>query len=137
MCNHNLIAGSKLKAEEITGFNPLAKSNTVIDGKEEVKMSQENIGGLDKLYPCGPKCVVNGKEIPMFVACTKKGSVTSKLLAQMLQAIDKSGAYDNDEELVLLLYGHGSRFQKPFLKYILEEKPRWKVINGVPYGTHI
>ncbi len=35
----------------------------------------------------------------------------------------------------LLLDGHGSRFEPPFLEYITNEANKWKVYIGVPYGT--
>jgi len=35
----------------------------------------------------------------------------------------------------LLLDGHGSRFELPFLEYINNEAHKWKVCIGVPYGT--
>ena len=73
-----------------------------------IRMMPENIGGLDKLYPCGPVCTVNGKECKTFVGCTPKGGITSKLLVEMLKQIDRSGMYKKDDELVLLLDGHGT-----------------------------
>jgi hypothetical protein len=35
----------------------------------------------------------------------------------------------------LLLDGHGSRLELPFLKYINNLLPEWVVCIGVPYGT--
>jgi len=37
----------------------------------------------------------------------------------------------------LLLDGHGSRFELPFLNYIRSEETKWKVCIGVPYGTNL
>ena len=37
--------------------------------------------------------------------------------------------------LFLLLDGHGSRLQLPFLQYINTPKDHWVVCIGVPYGT--
>jgi hypothetical protein len=37
----------------------------------------------------------------------------------------------------LLLDGHGSRFQLPFLDYITAEETKWTVCIGVPYGMHV
>jgi hypothetical protein len=35
----------------------------------------------------------------------------------------------------LLLDGHGSRFQLPFMRYIEDNEHKWKVCIGVPNGT--
>ena len=35
----------------------------------------------------------------------------------------------------LLLDGHGSRLEYPFLQYINKEEDYWVVCLGVPYGT--
>ena len=37
----------------------------------------------------------------------------------------------------LLLDGHGSRFELPFLEYINNDEYKWRVCIGVPYGTNI
>ncbi len=46
---------------------------------------QENSHGLDKYYPFGPACVVNGKKIETFVTCSKTGTVTSEILRGALK----------------------------------------------------
>jgi hypothetical protein len=38
---------------------------------------------------------------------------------------------------VLLLDGHGSRFDIDFLDYIAKKETEWCVLIGVPYGTHL
>ena len=125
-----IIAAMKLSAVDITGFNPLAEGG-------EVVMNEETMGGMDKLFPCGPVCELNGKNVSTYVSCTENGSITSELLADMLQKIDDSGVYAPDKEKVLLMDGHNSRFQLPFVEYTVETNPTWKPIFGVPYGTHI
>jgi hypothetical protein len=55
------------------------------------------------------------------VCFTNNGSITSSLIAAMLNIIDDIGvALCNEllQDLFLLLDGHGSRFDLPFLEYI-------------------
>jgi hypothetical protein len=37
----------------------------------------------------------------------------------------------------LLLDGHGSRFELPFVEYIIDPAHQWTVCTGVPYGTSL
>jgi hypothetical protein len=57
----------------------------------------------------------------------------------MLETIDKHNVMDrtNAKQPVLLLDGHHSRFELPFLHYIHDDNHPWTVCLGVPYGTHI
>ena len=38
---------------------------------------------------------------------------------------------------MLLVDGHGSRFDLDFLQYICDENNKWTVIFGVPYETSL
>jgi len=51
--------------------------------------------------------------------------------------MDKQNLFDRSDGIspFLLLDGHGSRFELPFLEYILDDAHKWKVCIGVPYGT--
>jgi hypothetical protein len=68
----------------------------------------------------GPVCRSNGVEIPCFICCTKKASITSELLVEMLKTIDEHKIFDlSDGSLpFMLLDGHQSRTCLPFLDYI-------------------
>jgi hypothetical protein len=75
--------------------------------------------GCDRLFPMGPKCKFQGKEVPCFVSCTENGSITSALLGKMLEAIDLAGVFPRGPGFpnqLLLCDGHVSRFDFPFLK---------------------
>jgi hypothetical protein len=98
----------------------------------------ENFHGLDKYYPFGPTCWVSGKKIETFVTCSESGSVTSEILRDSLTQIDSKVTFDRMEATpFLLLDGHGSRFQLPFLDYVTVQETKWTVCIGVPYGTHV
>ena len=43
--------------------------------------------------------------------------------------------HTNRRTPLLLLDGHGSRFEIPFLEYINAPDHKWAVVIGVPYGT--
>ena len=55
--------------------------------------------------------------------------------------MDEIGVYDRKNDVLpfLLLDGHQSRLELPFLQYINDEKKeghKWMVCIGVPYATH-
>jgi hypothetical protein len=87
----------------------------------------------------GPKCTYNGKTIPCFFGASSKASITSEMLAKMLETIDTFGIYDRSTGCrpVLLLDGHHSRLKLLFLEYINDVTHPWVVCIGVPYGTHL
>jgi hypothetical protein len=53
---------------------------------EEMKDLHRN--GVDRVFTFGPTCIYNGIEVPTFVTCSKNGSITSKLLTNILQRMD-------------------------------------------------
>jgi len=70
-----------------------------------------------------------------FVCNSENGSMTSKLLCQMLKHIDDCHVFDRTDEVLpfLLLDGLGIRFELPFLNYINdvgEEGHKWRVCIG-------
>jgi hypothetical protein len=88
----------------------------------------------------GPTCTFRGKEIPCFVGTSPKASITSQLLADMLGHMDKMNIWERTADgptPFLLLDGHHSRMELPFLDYIMDAAHEWVVCIGVPYGTHI
>ena len=88
----------------------------------------------------GPTCNFRGKEVPCFIDCSPKASITSQMLADMLATIDGLGVYEREEggpTPFLLLDGHHSRLELPFLRYITDKDHEWMVCIGVPYGTHL
>ena len=104
-----------------------------IDGQELMKNTGEN-----KHYPGAPTCHFHGKDIPAFVCCSPGGGITSDLLTEMLKRMDGLDLFPRKEggpKPFLLLDGHGSRFQIPFLRYINNLSTQWFVCIGVPNGT--
>ena len=61
------------------------------------------------------------------------------MLADMLRTIDTYNFFDRSDGTLpfLLLDGHHSRLELPFLDYIHEDPHRLIVCIGVPYGTHL
>ena len=115
----------------VLGFNASA---TWIGEDNDIR---SNSGGLDKRHPQGPVCHVNGKTVPTFCCCSENGSITSELLVDMLRVIDSFEVFDRSDGIApfLLLDGHGSRFEMPFLKYINSPGTKWNACVGLPYGT--
>ena len=76
----------------------------------------------------------------LFVTQRLSGSITSELVGKMLLHMDNCHLFDRTDGVLpfLLLDGHGSRLELPFLEYINdmgEEGHKWRVCIGVPYGT--
>jgi hypothetical protein len=38
---------------------------------------------------------------------------------------------------MLLLDGHGSRFESVFLEYVSDAQDKWTIYIGLPYGTNV
>ena len=117
------------------GVNPFAE---VLD--DEDPLGEHHCDGEDKWFPFGPSCNVRGTNIPCFVCNSESGSITSKLLGKMLLHMHNCHLFNRTDGVLpfLLLDGHGSRFELPFLEYINdmgEEGHKWRVCIGVPYGT--
>ena len=96
----------------------------------------ENNSGKGKRFPGGPSCTYQGKEVPCLTRWSPKGSITSQILVDILATIDQLGVIDRTiAKPFLLLDGHGSRLEIPFLSYIHDVDHLWSVCFGVPYGT--
>ena len=63
--------------------------------------------------------------------------MTSEILRDAIADLDLHDVIPQRPGLspFLLLDGHGSRFQLPFLQYINNPEHPWVVCIGVPYGT--
>jgi hypothetical protein len=126
-----IFAAKQLDPLWITGLDPFAAWE---GGERELEQNS----GEGKMLPQGPECVYNGKVVPTFIGCSESGSITSELLAAMLKKMDEADVFKRSIDGIspfLILDGHGSRFEMPFLKYILDEEHIWNVCVGVPYGT--
>ena len=97
----------------------------------------EKNSGFGKQFPGGPTCEFQGKEVPCLCRWSEKGSVTSAILVDILATLDHYEIFDrsNGAKQFLLLDGHGSRLETPFLSYINYIAHEWVVCIGVPYGT--
>ena len=124
-CSYQIIKDNI--ASKLTNCN-----NTINSDPESKNDNNKMLGG-------GPACYYNGKQIPCFIGTSPKASITSQLLADILAHLDRHGVYDRSTGKLplLLIDGHHSRFELPFLRYISDEAHRWIVCIGVPYGTHL
>ena len=90
-------------------------------------------------FPGGPRCCYKGKSIPSYVTFAESGGMSGKILTEVLMHLDALSIYDDDRQNgytpMLLVDGHDSRFDVEFLKYINDDKHKWAVCIGVPYGT--
>ena len=93
--------------------------------------------GKGKYFPGGPECVYRGKTVPALVRWHESGSITSNILVEMLQTLDEMDLIPREDNVkpFILLDGHGSRLELPFLKYVNTPEDHWVACIGVPYGT--
>mmetsp|Transcript_27693 Transcript_27693/g.50155 ORF Transcript_27693/g.50155 Transcript_27693/m.50155 type:complete len:147 (+) Transcript_27693:227-667(+) len=115
------------------------------DGIESIDSScmddsflEQNIGP-GGLFPGGPTCTFQGKQIPCYVTATPHGGIDAEVLTDMLRTMDRLRIYEHRDDLCpfVLLDGHQSRFDEVFLRYINDPAHKWVVAIGVSYGTHI
>jgi hypothetical protein len=108
------------------------------DGRDldSIALMQENKDAM-----CGGStCVFHGKKLPCHVNVSPNMSITSKMLAEMLSDIHRSGVFGRlpgQLKPFLILDGHISQFELPFLLYVNGPEHSWAVCIGVSYGTHI
>ena len=109
----------------------------------DVRISKKNGGyrnncGPGKRYPGGPTCKFNNKDVPCFICCLPKGSITSELLRDMLARMDRLNLFSQEDggpEPLIILDGHGSRFGLSYLRYTNDPAHIWRSCLGLPYGT--
>lgn len=108
------------------------------ENDSEIDVFYKN-SGAGKSMQGGPDCYYKGRRIPCYVTCSPSSSISSAILADMLNHLDTHAQFDrsNGQTPFLLLDGHQSRLDVPFLKYIHTGNHKWTVCFGVPYGTHI
>ena len=98
----------------------------------------EKNSGPDKYFPGGPMCHFRGKDVPAMIRWHESGSITSDLLTDALKTMDHYELFPRNDPTIkpfMLLDGHGSRLELPFIQYINTPADHWVVCLGVPYGT--
>ena len=129
-----IFASETLTVEERLGVDIHAAS------PEDDRMFCQDHYDPGKYFPGGPKCKFRGIDVPCYVSCSSKGSITSKILADVLRGLDVRNIFprnDNSPTPFLLLDGHGSRLELPFLEYVNDPKHKWVVCIGCPNGTSL
>ena len=128
-----IISGVREQLNIETGIDP---TKSVMGDVNDEDFVDKNFGP-GKIFPGGPTCSFGGQEIPCMVRWSPKGGITSQILADSLAHIDSFNVFDraNGKTPFLLLDGHNSRFDFPFLEYITNDTHKWTVCIGVPYGT--
>jgi hypothetical protein len=88
----------------------------------------------------GPKCTYQGITIPCFICATSSARINRKLLSEKLARIKNAGVFKQSKEdglPFLLMDGHHSCTNLPFLSYVSDSNYLWKVCIGVSYATHM
>ena len=128
-----IFAGLRRNPQYEMGVDPRVEPVGNIDDEDYVLKNM----GKGKLFPGGPSCTYRGKHIPCMCAWSPKGSMTSDILRDIVKTLDTLDIFDRSTGIkpVLLLDGHGSRMELPFLQYINNPLHLWSALIGVPYGT--
>ena len=122
-----------------TGIDITLDGNHIEVKDDDIDFIRHN-SGASNLCPGGPTCRVNGKEVSCFYAASPHGGITPEILVDTLRHIDKHEVFprdDNKPPPFIILDGHNLRFDYKFLSYINDDKHKWIVCIGVPYGTHL
>ena len=121
------MACQEVEAKHVLGIQPWAE----INGEVTTNLDK-NANGTNKYCPHGPTCVYNGKEMPCYPTSSENGSITSDILAQIMQYLYHHVRFNQTEATsFLLLDGHGSRSglsfdNKPSIIMILRKvKRQW------------
>ena len=128
-------SANELPLTTTAGFDITVPLRLGADDTETLELNMMDGGAMSG----GPVCSFRGKQIPAFVACSPNASITSQILADMLAYLDKLEVYNREEGIspFLLLDGHHSRMEAPFLEYVNNAETEWFVCIGVPYGSHM
>ena len=96
-----------------------------------------NNSGPGKYYPGGPECTFRGKRVPAFICWHESASITTQILVEALKTLDSYDLFPRSSGVkpFLMLDGHKSRLELPFLQYINTPRDHWVVCIGVPYDT--
>jgi len=79
-----------------------------------------------------------GGEIPTFMGCSERGRITPEILKEAMANISSFNLFDRKEAIpVLLLDGHGSRFDLHVMDYVNAPATKWCVLIRVPYGVDL
>ena len=129
-----IFKGAKLMSTWTHGVNVFAE----LDETNDV-----NNFGTGKRYPgMNITCPNTGRVVPVMFAASPKASMTSKILKDLMAAMDMKGITsrgvdDNGKKYwpIVFVDGHISRMGEEFLTHINNEMTRWHALLGCPYGT--
>jgi hypothetical protein len=85
-----IFAAKELDPLWVQGLDPFAEWE---GGELEVRKNT----GKGKRHPQGPVCTFKGKMVPCFCGCSETGTITSNLLAAMLQFMDDLNLFDRQD----------------------------------------
>ena len=130
-----IFSGKQPNMDVESGIDIMAEVNGKYD---DADFHMKNLGP-GKMFPGGPTCTFNGVEVPCMCRWTPKGSITSDILRDMIKTLDELEIVDclEGKKPFLLQDGHASRFELPFLEYIIDDEHEWVVCIGVPYGISL
>ena len=119
ICCVIILTSMKVEAQNVLGLQSWAE----VEG-DLVNNAGNNSHGINKYFPHGPTCTYNSRDIPTYVTCSKSGSITPKILADIMPYLDQNAGFDRTEATpFLLLDGH----QKDGEEAVVDEQER---MNG-------
>ena len=79
------------------------------------------------------------RQFQLSAAALRAAALLPRYLFDMLRVIDGFNVFDRSDGIApfLLLDGHGSRFELPFLKYINTSQTKWKCMYWAPVRNRL
>lgn len=117
------------------GIDTFKKLN---EGETELELYERNCENGQAMQG-GPVCNFNGKDVPCFVATSPVGFLNSQILTDICTMLDDIGVYDRSHGVLplLLMDGHNTTLDLPFLDYVRNDNHKWMVCCGLPRDTHL
>ena len=130
-----IMAGERPKAQVESGIDFFADAIGSVNDDDYFEKNT----GEGKKFPCGPTCTVGGIKVPTLVRWGPKGSITSEFLVDICATLDHFKVFNRDDgaKPFILLDGHQSRIELPFLEYVNDPAHPWCACIGVPYGIDL
>ena len=133
-----------MSVDQVLGFDVLQGSDEEIE-KVSKLLNKDNDSLIHNMIrspmlPGDPTCHIGDKVILPFITCTPSGGITSQILADMMKWLDRHLQLPRHEGCPtpsILLDGHHSCLEIPFLSYVSTPEHKWNALIGIPNGTSL
>lgn len=93
-----VLSGKEYGFNERMGYDPRNEAGDEFpEGRIATDEEVAEMTGPGRLFPGGPRCNFQGKEVEALVAISPSGSITSSILRQALERLDNLGVYSREK----------------------------------------